>query len=59
MKINELFPIVSINFEGSRRDSRQRLDFKNSGGNAEFYPTAQNIYINKIAVKASFWNPKR
>jgi hypothetical protein len=57
-KIN-FIPLIGINFESSNRDRWQGEDFENSGGSAMFVSYGTKIYIKKMAVGASFWDPIR
>ena len=52
-------PLVGMNFETSRRDQWRGVDFENSGGSALFLSYGTKIYIKKMAVGASFWDPIR
>lgn len=54
-----IIPLLGINFENSKRDTWQKKDFENSGGSAMFASYGTKIYIKKMALGASFWDPIR
>ena len=51
--------LVVINFDTIKCDTLQCSDFENSAGNFLFLSNGTKIYIKKMAIGASYWDPIR